>query len=115
MIKISSEESTMPTNHLNHVGLGAKKTNSPKRELTQNMHRKPKLIIKRKVIGGPNSSSMNSKNFFISYCFIKNKKISQPQPSLPVAARYTIPAIIAMSTALSQLIQFFIVIVLSTY
>ena len=23
----------------------------------------------------------------ISYCFIKNKKISQPQPSLPVAAK----------------------------
>jgi hypothetical protein len=64
---IIQKESTMPTNHLIQVGLGSKKTNSPKREDTQKIHRNHKLIIKRNAIGGPNSSRRNLENFCICY------------------------------------------------
>jgi hypothetical protein len=71
---IMQKESKTPTTHLTHVGLGATKTNNPKKVRTHINARNPKTKYKIALNSGPTNSLINSKNFFMNLFF--NYRIS---------------------------------------
>jgi hypothetical protein len=66
---IKQKESKTPTTHLTHIGLGATKTNNPKKVRTHANARNPITKYKMVPISGPINSLINSKNFFILIFF----------------------------------------------